>query len=253
LLSGTLQGFASWRGGAQLADFAECLLEVGRNEFGPGASTAQILDFCKKLHLKDLALAQACSRGSTIAWEWFLDRYRDRLYAAALVLARDESVACELADSISGDLFCCADNAKLQASKLASYTGRGSLDGWLKAVLTHAYVDRYRSSRRMVSLDRHLDSLKSCCLRETAEHTAADARLDDAVKEAFLQCDPEKRFLLATYFFDNRTLVEIAAAWESRIDCQQRRQIEELFQSDVCSLSLDVRRHLFPDIDLVRE
>lgn len=155
--------------GLSFADFVQCLLDLGRNEFGPDASKSQILAFCKKLHIRDLALAQACSRGSAVAWDRFLHRYRDRLYAAALVLARDESVAGELADSMSGDLFGCASAAQIRSSKLASYTGRGSLDGWLKAVLTHTYVDRYRSSRRIVSLDRHLDSLKSFCIGEAAE------------------------------------------------------------------------------------
>lgn len=264
--------------GLSFADFGESLLDLARNEFGPGVSNSQILDFCKKLHIRDLALAQACSRGSVIAWERFLHRYREKLYAAALMLARDESVARELTDSISGDLFGLATaGTEVRGSKLASYTGRGSLDSWLKAVLTHAYVDRYRSERRVVSLDCHLDALKSFCVTESAGTENADPRLGEAIKEAFLQCHPEKRFLLAAYFFDSRTLAEIAVTLgvhestvSRRMDRTLRelrhgirrslrkrgmtmREVEESFQSDVRTLSLDVRRYLAPDINLVRE
>ncbi len=264
--------------GLSFVDFTQCLLDLGRNEFGPGVRKSQVADFCKKLHIKDLALAQACSRGSAVAWDRFLHRYRNRLYAAALVLARDESVAGELVDSLSGDLFGCASAATgTRRSKLASYTGRGSLDGWLKAVLSHTYVDRYRSEQRTVSLDRHLESLKSFCISEAAEINIADVRLNEAIKEAFLHCDPEKRYLLAAYFFDNRTLAEIArtlGVHESTVSrrvnqtlCELRNgitrslrrqgmakpQIEELLRTDVRNVSFDVRGHLFSDIDLVRE
>ena len=263
--------------GLSFADFVQCVLDVCRKELGSGITRPQALEFCKELHFKDLALAQACSRGSTAAWERFMQRYRERLYATALVLARDEAAACELADSISGDLFGCGTaTSEISCSKLASYSGRGSLDSWLKAVLTHAYVDRYRSDRRVVSLDRHLDSLKSFCASEAAEKASEDPRLNDAIKEAFLQCHPEKRFLLAAYFFDNRTLAEIAVilgVHESTVSRRMNRtlrelrksisralrkrgmtsrQIEELLQSDVRNVSLDVRG-LLPETGLVRE
>lgn len=85
------------------------------------------------------------------------------------------------------------------------------------------------------------------------------------------------RFLLASYFFDNRTLAEIAltlGVHESTVSRRLNRtlrglrngitrslrkqgvtkpQIEELLQTDIRGVSFDVRRHLFPDIDLVRE
>lgn len=264
--------------GLSFAEFAQCLLDLSRNELGPAIRWPQALDYCKKLHVKDLALAQACSHGNVQAWERFQQQYRERLYTAALVLARDEIVACELADSISGDLFGCgtgeSDNCK---SKLASYAGRGSLDSWLKAILTHAYVDRYRSERRVVSLDRHLESLRSLCAGDTTERTSADPRLNGAIKEAFLQCQPENRFLLAAYFFDNRTLADIAMALgvhestvsrrmnriirklRKDIKCSLRKrgmtmpQIEELFRGDVRTVSLDVRKQLLQEINLARE
>lgn len=262
--------------GLSFADFAQCLLDLGQTELGPAISRSQAIDFCKKLHLKDLALAQACSRRIAVAWERFISLYRERLYAAALVLVKDESLARELSDSISGDLFGSVARAgDLRIPKLASYTGRGSLDGWLRAVLTHAYLDRYRSERRLVSLERHLDSLK-CVVSEGGERSTADPRLSDAIKEAFLQCHPERRFLLAAYFFDHKTLAEIAGTLEVHESTVSRRlnrtlhelrkgiarglrnrgmssrEIQELMQTDVRNLSLDVR-NLLPNTNLVRE
>lgn len=112
--------------GLSFADFALCLLAISRDELGPAVCLSDAVTFCKKLHLKDLALAQACSAGNPAAWELFVQRYRARLYAAALVLTRDDSAACELADSISGDLFGCATaRAKVVVRSLLPTPGAG--------------------------------------------------------------------------------------------------------------------------------
>jgi RNA polymerase sigma-70 factor (ECF subfamily) len=128
-----------------------------------------------------------------------------------------------------------------------------------------------------VSLDRHIESLKFFYTGEAVEGAAADPRLNDAIKEAFLRCHPDKRFLLAAYFFDNRTLAEIAAmlgVHESTVSRRMNRTLRELrngiarglrkrgmtmrqaqesLQSDVRTLSLDLRRHLLPGINMVGE
>src|SRR2546429_150834 len=44
-----------------------------------------------------------------------------------------------------------------RVSKLASYTGRGSLEGWLRTVLAQQYIDHYRKQRRLVSLDAEIE------------------------------------------------------------------------------------------------
>jgi RNA polymerase sigma-70 factor (ECF subfamily) len=233
--------------GLSFADFAQALCGIG------GAS--RTAEFYRQLHLKDLALAQACCRGIQTAWEFFSRRYKARLYADAMAISRNESIARELADSIYGDLF---------ASRLASYTGRGSLDGWLKAVLSRAYVDRYRAQRRFVSLDERLVVIHHTLFSDLS--TLVDPRLNEAIKEVFLGLSAEQRYLLASYFFDQRTLAAIArtlAVHESTVSRRLNsllqslrgritrilrekgmtvRQVQESFEIDVRDLTLDLRR-----------
>src|SRR5260370_30095470 len=68
-------------------------------------------------------------------------------------MAREDSAARELADTLSAALYGTNMRAGQRVSKLASYTGRGSLEGWLRTVLAQEYVNRYRRTKRLVSLD----------------------------------------------------------------------------------------------------
>ena len=43
-------------------------------------------------------------------------------------------------------------------SKLNSFTGRGSLEGWLRAVLAQEYVNRFRRQQRLVSLEEQAEA-----------------------------------------------------------------------------------------------
>jgi RNA polymerase sigma-70 factor (ECF subfamily) len=269
------------------AHFAEALLRIGRRFLPSDANDRQIIEFYENLHLKDLALAQACNRGRTVAWERFQSRYRDRLYSAALVIAKNDSLARELADSLSGDLFGSQEGTnEIPSSKLTSYTGRGSLEGWLKAVLANAYVDRYRSQRRVVSLDQRLAAIGTACLFQPAEQdrtvhyrTEPDsaARFFLAIEEACFHRKPEQRFLLAAYFCDGWNLAEIArrvGVHESTVSRRLHRvlrelrksiiaslrkqgvsprQIEELLQTDVQNLPFDIRSLLLRGVSLAGE
>src|SRR5579871_4307616 len=125
--------------------FAGILEEVAVRYLPADAAANEISDFLHSLRLDDLALARACAAGNTAAWECFLSCYRQRLYSAALAIAREQQAARELADSLYTDLYGTRENeGGRRVSKLASYTGRGSLEGWLRAVLAQEFVNRYR-------------------------------------------------------------------------------------------------------------
>ncbi len=269
--------------GLSFSEFAEALATIGQRFLAPEADERQIVQFYRKLHLQDLALAQACSRGHAAAWERFHSRYRERLYSAALALARNEAVARELADSLGGELFGCGEGA---TGKLASYSGRGSLEGWLKAVLAHTYVDRFRSQKREVRLDERLEAIGAACLSQGAapqgepqygSEAYATRRLHAAIEEACGERTPEQRFLLAAYFFDGWSLAEIAhrlgvheSTASRRMDrllrdlrrsittsLRQRgvsaRQIEETMRRGVEELPFEMRGLLLRGIDLARD
>jgi RNA polymerase sigma-70 factor (ECF subfamily) len=222
-------------------------------------------DFLRSLRLDDLVLARACARGNEAAWDVFVKTYREKLYRAARAIAPVESIARELADSVYADLF----GTRLgkdghRISKLESYLGRGSLEGWLRMVLAQDYVNRFRAERRLVgfveAIDLHPHATNVAPPENTKLARATDAALTDL--------SSEERFLLAAHYLDGRTLAEIArmlcvhestisrrlekitAALRKKIArklCEAgigRREAEEMLEVDVRDLNLDIRDRL---------
>lgn len=183
--------------------FSATLREVSARYLPAGAKPREAEKFYRSLRLEDLALARACASGAEAAWDHFFRRYRQKLYQIAGAIAREESAARELADSLYSDLFgarTAEDGTRI--SKLRSYTGRGSLEGWLRAVLAQEYVNRYRRDRRLVSLEEQTEA-------RVAKETI-DPRLEQATDAALLELSAEERFLLASHYLDERSLAEIA-------------------------------------------
>jgi RNA polymerase sigma-70 factor (ECF subfamily) len=167
-------------------------------------------DFLVSLRLEELVLARACAAGNERAWEVFLNRYRTTLYSAAYKIAREESAARELADSIYAELFGVSERGQGRTSKLLYYQGRGSLQGWLRTVVAQEYINRYRSTRRETSLDAALEDGQQFKANEADQGVAADPRLESAAAAELAALEPEERFLMAAYYLDHRTLAEIA-------------------------------------------
>jgi len=165
--------------------------------------------FLDSLRLDELVLARACAAGNERAWEVFLTHYRVTLYDAAYRIAREESAAHELADSLYAELYGVSERGQERASKLLYYQGRGSLHGWLRTVVAQGYINRYRSARRETSLDAALDEGQQ--FKASDQNPAVtDPRVESAAAAELAAIQPEERFLLAAYYLDRRTLAEIA-------------------------------------------
>src|SRR5438270_3530251 len=132
--------------------FSAILCEIGSKHVDAGSETA-LRAFFLSLRIDELALARACAAGNNSAWEIFLTRFREKLYLSALRIAREDSAARDLADTLYADLYGTSSRDGQRVSKLSSYSGRGSLEGWLRTVLAQEYVNRYRRTKRLVSLD----------------------------------------------------------------------------------------------------
>src|SRR6266446_8887718 len=115
-------------------------------------SAEQKAAFCAALRLEELALARACAAGNERAWQDFINRYRQKLHSMALHITRDGAHAAELADSLFADLYGVNARDGARRSKLVFYTGRGSLEGWLRTVMAQEFINRYRKQKRTVSL-----------------------------------------------------------------------------------------------------
>jgi RNA polymerase sigma-70 factor, ECF subfamily len=246
--------------------FAIILCEIG-TKHGVN-SDADARTFILSLRVDELALARACAAGDNTAWEIFLTRYREKLYLSALRIAREDSAARELADTLYADRYGTTAREGQRISKLASYTGRGSLEGWLRTVLAQEYVNRYRRTKRLVSLDEESEDGIQFRAPDPEPVTPADSRLALATDEALAFLSGEDRMVLSAYYLDGRTLAEIArmmGVHESTISRKldklakslrkqiiaalvrggmSRRQAEEALEVDVRDLQVDIRRSL---------
>jgi RNA polymerase sigma-70 factor (ECF subfamily) len=248
--------------------FAAILISVGEKYATPATSESELKTFFLALRVDDLALARACAAGNNPAWEVFLTRFREKLYQSALRIARQDTGARELADTLYADLYGTTLRDGQRISKLNSYSGRGSLEGWLRTVLAQEYVNRYRRTKRFVSLEEESEEGIQFRAPEPEPEPVADNRLALATDEALAFLPGEDRTVLSAYFLDGRTLAEIArmlGVHESTISRKidrlakslrkqiiaglvrrgmARRQAEEALDVDVRDLAIDIRRSL---------
>jgi RNA polymerase sigma-70 factor (ECF subfamily) len=246
----------------------QCILEHVAGKYMPGAAIEHRIEFWGDLKLEELALARACAAGHEIAWQAFLTRYRTKLYDIARGIAKEDSQARDLADSIYGDLYGTAQRDGCRVSRFSFYMGRGSLEGWLRTVLAQEFVNRYRKQKRLVSLEEQQEEGVQFSTAEPDPSGPVDGRLGSAVDEALDRLAPEDRLILAAYYLDRRTLTEIGrlvGVHESTISRRlekllkglrkqvmsglvargmNRGQAEEALQADVRYLQVDVSRKL---------
>lgn len=247
--------------------FAAILCEVGTKQ-SAATSQAEVRTFFLSLRVDELALARACAAGNNSAWEIFLTRFREKLYLAALRIAREDSAARDLADTLYADLYGTNTRDGKRVSKLASYTGRGSLEGWLRTVLAQEYVNRYRRTKRLVSLDEESEDGVQFRAPDPEPEAPSDTRLAQATDEVLGSLSGEDRMVLSAYYLDERTLADIArmlGVHESTISRKldklakllrkqivaalarrgmSRRQAEEALETDVRDMQIDIRRSL---------
>ena len=200
--------------GVTAEQFAAILDEIGRKYLPNSAHTSaeQKAEFCAGLRLEELALARACAAGNERAWQDFISRYRQRLHGMALHITRDAAHAAELADSLFADLYGvnASGGNRTRNSKLVSYTGRGSLEGWLRTVMAQEFINRYRKQKRTVSLEEQTEEGMQFAAAVPEPACTSDRRLEAATDEALAELSSEDRFTLASYYLDERTLAEIA-------------------------------------------
>ena len=249
--------------GVTCEDLARILAEIAKKYSG-SVDSSRAREFCLSLKLEELVLARGCAAGSEQAWQSFMLRYREKLYEIGLHITREDSAARDLSDSLYADLYGTVLRDGKRASKLSSYTGRGSLEGWLRTVMAQEHVNRYRRQKRNVSLDEETEEGAQFAAPDPEPSPVVDARLQSSTDEALAALSPEDRLILAAYYLDGRTLAEIArmlSVHESTISRKvdklakalrkqilgslarkgmSRRQAEEAMAVDVRDLTLNL-------------
>ena len=245
------------------------VLEQVAVKYVPQASQQQKLEFWRDLKLEELALARACAAGHDAAWQAFLTRFREKLYDIARGITKEDSSARDLADSLYADLYGTSEKDGRRVSRLNFYMGRGSLEGWLRTVLAQEFVNRYRKTKRLVSLEEQAEEgVQFSASPSSQPSSPLDSRLGASLDEALGLLSGEDRLVLASYYLDDRTLTEIGrmvGVHESTISRRlekllkglrkqvlaglvsrgmNRVQAEEALDADVRYLQVDVTRKL---------
>ncbi len=156
----------------------------------PPPTTAEIEQFLNELQLQDLFLAIACANGNERAWWEFDQQHRGYLERVARHLASSDVNAEEVVDSVYVELYGTRIVDGVRQSKFATYTGRGSLRGWLRTIVWHALVDLHRASHDEVSLDEMTETVGEGHAQTQFLQPAPGGEsemLDEIVRERYLK------------------------------------------------------------------
>ena len=252
----------------------------------PQASPQVINDFIDALHADDLCLIAACERGDQQAWSDLVTQYGATVRSAARNASSNEDAAEDLAQSIWAELHGLRVREDGRPSgKIAYYSGRGSLGGWLRAVVGQLAVDQHRKSSRLIQteVDADFDRLA----REShqgeeafsAAHAAPDPEMalsnqratgdvETALAQTLGELSPEDRLLVKLYYFDGLRLREAGAVLGvheatasrrlTRVHAEVRERVEEILMKEhgwtraetARSLS-ETAMHLEGDVELM--
>jgi len=219
--------------GLTCEEFGSVLTSVGEKvnyglPAGDHPDAAQRAVFLRSLHLSELALAHSCVLGRDVAWQRFLSLYRSSLTQAAIAITGSATVGHELADSLYAELYGLRELDGQRRSPLASYSGRGSLLGWLRTTLAQRHVDYHRRTRR----EAPLDNVDLPAAEASHSPTSPEVlRITDAVTRSLRGLAPEDRFMLSAYFLDRQSLLEISRVirvHEATISRRLKRLVTDL-------------------------
>ncbi len=231
-----------WRGcdasswGLTRDEFDQILLDAGTAQnFGLSESSSttpatpkEQAVFFGGLRVGDLALARACARGNERAWEHFVAVYRQPLTRAAIAITGSETLGRDLADQLYAELYGLKVSDGQRRCPLLSYRGRGSLMGWLRTTLAQRHVDHFRRTRREEPIEDFDAPAPDPPLQTPARELSL---LEQAIEQALGDREAEDRYLLASYYLDQQTLLEIArvlGVHEATVSRKLRRTEKEI-------------------------
>jgi RNA polymerase sigma-70 factor (ECF subfamily) len=192
----------------------------------PTTPAAELKKFVDEMQADDLCLIIACERGDENAWTDLVERFSATVRSAARSATANEDAAEDLAQSIWAELHGLRVREDGRpASKLAYYSGRGSLAGWLRAVVAQLSVDTFRKQAKLVQTEEETDLerlARDASISETTTFAAAGVQnpeqslsnrfaqndLQQALTHAVRELGAEDRLLVKLYYFDNLRLRE---------------------------------------------
>lgn len=230
-------------------------------KFDPQTSADDIGRFIDELQADDLCLIIACELGDENSWNELVERFTPTVRSAARSASANEDAAEDLAQSIWAELFGIRNRKDgKSSSKLAYYSGRGSLAGWLRAVVAQLAVDTYRRQSRLVQTEEDADlerlsheasahegqQVVPASLLQNPEQTIAnrfaEADLQAALRDAVGRLSAPDRLLVKLYYFDDLRLREAgevlgvheatASRRLTRVHAELRKMVSEILVNE---------------------
>jgi len=232
----------------------------------------EIKQFVDDMRADDICLIIACEKGDERAWEYLVANFDSTVKSAARKISSNNEDAEDLASSIWAELYGLRQDAEgNKKSKLAYYSGRGSLAGWLRAVVSQLAIDQFRKQSRFVQIEenREFENLAEDASNHSdsdrvvhhadnpeeifsAEQTSED--VSKALKIAIESLDAEDRLVMKLYYFDDLKLKEIAAMFGYheatasrklvRIQSEIRKNVEKKLRERHGWSETEVKRYL---------
>ncbi len=190
----------------------------------------EAFEFLRQMQSDDLFLALGCANGNERAWWEFDQQHRAYMERVARHLARTDIDAQEVVDTVYVELYGTRVVDGERVSKFSTYSGRGSLRGWLRTVIWHSLVDLHRASHDEVSLDEMTENVGESYAQasfagpqlggedEMIDHLARERYRKATVasiEKAFAGLDDHEKLLLLYYHVESLKLREIARLVEN--------------------------------------
>lgn len=232
---------------------------------------SEIKSFIDEIRADELCLIIACENGDEKAWEDLVRGFDATVRSAARKITSSGEDAEDLASSIWAELYGLrVDASGNKKSKLAYYSGRGSLGGWLRAVVSQLAVDEFRKQSKYVQVeeDREFENLANEAGNDDNNHFVAhtdtpeeiftagqtSADVTAALSAAIDGLDAEDRLILKMYYFDDLKLKEIASTFGyheatasrrlTRIQSEIRKKVEKGLRERHGWSETEVKDHL---------
>lgn len=272
-----LVGRASNSRGLAAADLSvRVQLALGKYLFRDNArpQPAEIKAFIDEIRADDLCLVIACEKGDEKAWEELVANFDATVKSAARKISSNNEDAEDLASSIWAELYGLRQDANgNKKSKLAYYSGRGSLAGWLRAVVSQLAVDQFRKQSKFVQIEesREFENLANEASESTNNNhhhvvshadnpeelvteKQSSADVSVALKAAVAELEAEDKLILKLYYFDDLKLKDIAATFGYheatasrklvRVQSEIRKAVERELKKQHGWTESEVKRHL---------
>lgn len=170
----------------------------------------------------DTALVLAAQKGDTAAFEELVARHRDKVYARAFSMLRNEEEAVDL-----------SQEAWVKAwQRLEQFQGDSSFLTWITRVTINLCLDQIRRNKRrrtesIEQMDEDLGGVERQMPVITTNPTAGleKSELRKKIDEALTKLSPEHRTVLVLHEFEDLEYKEIA----KRMDCSIGTVMSRLF------------------------